>query len=209
VTRRVADDAAGRTQAIEALRAGSVVALPTDTVYGLAASMDVPGAIERLFEVKDRPGDRAIAVLLADVDQADAMATLSPAAKALGAAFWPGALTLVVAQRAGRPLPPSLTGGRATVGVRVPDHPAPRAIAAALGPLPITSANVSGEPELNEADAIEARLGDRIELILDGGPARGARPSTVVDVTGEQPVVLREGPITAADVEKALRDMGR
>jgi L-threonylcarbamoyladenylate synthase len=209
VTRRVADDAAGREEAVEALRAGRVVAIPTDTVYGLAAAMDAPGAIERLFEVKDRPGDRAIAVLLADLDQAEAIGELSPAARALGAAFWPGALTLVVAQRPERTLPPALTGGRTTVGVRVPDHPAPRAIAAALGPLPITSANVSGEPELSDADAIEARLGDRIDLILDGGPARGARPSTVVDVTGDRLRVLREGPISAADVEFALRDMGR
>lgn len=209
MTRRVADDAAGRAVAIAALRTGEVVAIPTDTVYGLAAAMDVPGAIERLFEVKARPEDRAIAVLLDDLDQAELIGDLSPAARILGAAFWPGALTLVIAQRPERPLPPSLTGGRATVGVRVPDHPAARAIAAALGPLPITSANVSGEPELTDADAIEARLGDRIELILDGGPARGARPSTVVDVTGDEPRVLREGPISAADVEFALRDMGR
>jgi len=209
VTRRVADDDDGRAAAIRALRAGQVIAIPTDTVYGLAAAMDMAGAIERLFEVKDRPGDRAIAVLLADLDQAEAIGELSPAARALGAAFWPGALTLVVAQRPERPLPPALTGGRTTVGVRVPDHPAPRAIAAALGPLPITSANVSGEPELTDADAIEARLGDRIDLILDGGPARGGRPSTVVDVTGDAPRLLREGPISAADVEFALRDMGR
>jgi L-threonylcarbamoyladenylate synthase len=209
MTRRVADDAAGRAQAIEALRAGQVVAIPTDTVYGLAAALGVPGAIERLFEVKDRPGDRAIAVLLSGLDQVEAIGQLSLAARALGAAFWPGALTLVVAQRPEQPLPAGLTGGRSTVGVRVPDHAAPRAIAAALGPLPITSANISGEAELKDADAIEARLGDRIELILDGGPAPGARPSTVVDVTGDQPRILREGPISAGDVEFALRDMGR
>ena len=209
MSRIVPDDDAGRAAAVEVLRAGGVVALPTDTVYGVAVALDVPGAIERLFEAKGRTTDRAIAVLLAGLEQAEAIATLTPAALALGTAFWPGGLTLVVRQRPDRPLPTSLTGGRDTIGVRVPDHAAPRALAAALGPLPTTSANVSGEPELPDAASIQARLGAGIDLILDGGPARGGRASTVVDVTVDPPRILRDGAIAAADVESALRDMGR
>jgi len=214
VSHRLPDDEAGRSVAIQVLEGGGIVAIPTDTVYGLAAAMDLPGSIERLFEVKGRSSDRAVAVLLADLGQAETLGVLGPAAHALGQAFWPGGLTLVVAQRADRPpLPATLTGGRPTIGLRVPDHPCPRALAAALGPLPTTSANPSGEPELPDADAIEARLGDRLDLILDGGPARGGRPSTVVDVSGDEPRVLREGAIAAstiaAEVERRRRDMGR
>lgn len=209
MTRVLPDDEAGRAVAVEILLAGGVVAIPTDTVYGLAAAMDVPGAIDRLFAAKERPAERAIAVLLADLEQVESLGRLSPGGRALGATLWPGGLTLVVRQRRDRPLPSSLTGGRDTIGVRVPDHPSPRAIARALGPLPTTSANISGEPELATAAAIEARLGDRIDLILDGGPAPGGRPSTVVDVTVDPPRILREGAIAAADIETRLRDMGR
>ena len=209
MTRVVPDDDAGRALAVDVLRAGGIVAIPTDTVYGLAAAMDVPGAIDRLFVAKDRPTERAIAVLLADLHQVADIGRLSPSGQALGAALWPGGLTLVIEQHRDRPLPSSLTGGRDTIGVRVPDHPSPRAIAAILGPLPTTSANVSGEPELLTAGAIEDRFGDRIELILDGGPALGGRPSTVVDVSVDPPRLLREGAISGADVESRLRDMGR
>ncbi len=209
MARRAPDDPAGREEAIRVLRAGGIAAIPTDTVYGLAVALDTPGGIERLFEAKGRPTDRAIAVLLADTDQAATIASLVPAARRLADAFWPGALTLVLAQRGDRSLPDALTGGRPTIGVRVPDHPAPRAIAAALGPLPTTSANLSGEPEARDADELEARLGERIDLILDGGPAPGGRPSTVVDLSGAEARVLREGAIAAEAIEACLRDMGR
>jgi L-threonylcarbamoyladenylate synthase len=214
VSRVVPDDASGRARAIEALRDGGIVAIPTDTVYGLAAAMDAPGGIERLFAVKDRPTDRAIAVLLADVDQAEELGALPPAGRWLAERFWPGGLTLVIRQHAGRPLRAELTGGRPTIGVRVPAHDAPRTIARALGPLPTTSANVSGEPELVNAAAIDARFGPRLDLILDGGPARGGRASTVVDVSGEAPRILREGAIDTELIEARLReldvrDMGR
>jgi L-threonylcarbamoyladenylate synthase len=205
----VPDDDAGRALAIDILRGGGVVAVPTDTVYGLAGAMDVPGSIERLFAVKDRPAERAIAVLLADAEQATVLGDLPDAGRVLGLAFWPGGLTLVIAQHPDHPLPPELTGGRTTIGVRVPDHPAPRALAAALGPLPTTSANLSGEAELPDAVAIAARLGARLDLILDGGPARGGPASTVVDVTVTPPRILRPGAIPAEAVESALRDMGR
>jgi L-threonylcarbamoyladenylate synthase len=207
--RVVRDDSAGRTEAILVLQAGGIAAIPTDTVYGLAAALDFAGAIERLFSVKERPADRAIAVLLADLEQAEDIGVLSPVARRLGRAFWPGGLTLVVERRSDRNLPPELTGGRSTIGLRVPDHPAPRALAAALGPLPTTSANVSGEPELGDAGQIEARLGRRLDLILDCGPALGGPASTVIDVTSDPPRILRAGAIPADEVELRLRDMGR
>jgi L-threonylcarbamoyladenylate synthase len=208
--RRVADGPAGRAEAIRVLRDGGIVALPTDTVYGLAAWLETPGGIERLFEAKGRSADRAIAVLLADAAQAETLAVLTPAARRLAEAFWPGGLTLVLAQPPDRPaLPAALTGGRPTIGLRVPDHPAPRALAAALGPLPTTSANVSGQPEARDANEIEARLGAALDLILDGGPAAGGAPSTVVDASGQEPRILRIGAIASEAIESCLRDMGR
>jgi L-threonylcarbamoyladenylate synthase len=209
VTPIVADGPAGRAEAVRRLRAGGIVAIPTDTVYGLAVALATPDGPARLFAAKGRPADRAIAVLLADMDQAAELGRLTPAGRALAGAFWPGALTLVLERNPARVLPDALTGGRPTIGLRVPDHPAPRAIAAELGPLPTTSANRSGEPEALDAAAIAAALGDRIDMILDGGPAPGARPSTVVDVSGPEPRILRVGAIEPAAIESVVRDMGR
>ena len=148
--RRLVDDPAGRAEAVRVLEAGGLVAVPTDTVYGIAVALSTPGGIERLFAAKSRPPDKAIALLLADVAQATDIGVLSASAQALARAFWPGGLTLVVRRRTDRALPAALTGGELapgaipTVGLRVPAHDAPRAIARARGPLPTTSANRSG-----------------------------------------------------------------
>ena len=212
--RRVPDDAVGRAEAITTLRGGGVVAIPTDTVYGIGVALDTTGGIERLFAAKNRPPDKAIALLLATAEQASEIGELGEAGQALAAAFWPGGLTLVVARRGDRPLPAALTGGELapgaipTVGLRVPDHDAPRALAAALGPLPTTSANRSGEPEARDADEIERLLGDAIDLVLDGGPARGGPASTVVDVTGAVPRILRSGAIATDAIERCLTSGG-
>lgn len=211
MTRRIADGPEGRAAARRALEDGGVIALPTDTVYGIAVALETPGGIERLFAAKDRPPDKAIALLLADPDQAAEIGEITPAAAALARAFWPGGLTLVVPRRRNRPLPAALTGGELapgaipTVGLRVPDHEAPRALARALGPLPTTSANRSGEPEARDADEIERLLGSALELILDGGPARGGPASTVVDVTGEAPRIVRSGAIPDEAIDVILR----
>jgi len=203
---RVVPDAdAGRAEAIRILRDGGIVALPTDTVYGLAVDLAAPRGIERLFAAKRRPNERAVMLLLADIDQARGLAEWPPAAAALSDAFWPGGLTIVVAQRPEAELPPELTGGRPTIGLRLPDHPSPRALAAALGPLPVTSANLSGLPEASDAAAIMHELGDAIDLILDGGPARGGLPSTVVDCSGRVARILRAGAIPAGTVAACLR----
>ena len=212
--RRVADGDAGRAEAIEVLRRGGIVAIPTDTVYGIAVALETPGGIERLFAAKSRPPDKAIALLLADVEQARAIGELTPAALALATGFWPGGLTLVVPRRTDRPLPAALTGGELapgaipTVGLRVPDHDAPRALARALGPLPTTSANRSGEPEASDANEIERLLGESIDLVLDGGPAAGGPASTVVDVTAEEPRILRAGVVEPDAISRCLASAG-
>jgi L-threonylcarbamoyladenylate synthase len=209
VTARVVpDDEVGRALAIGVLRAGGIVALPTDTVYGIAVALETPGGIERLFRVKRRPPDKGIALLLGSASQAERVGRMDPAASALADACWPGGLTLVLAQSPAVTLPPALTGGGRTVGVRVPDHAAPRALAEALGPLPTTSANVSGQPEARDAAEILTLLGDAIDLVLDGGPARGGPASTVVDCTRARPIVGREGAVTVDRIADVLDAAG-
>jgi L-threonylcarbamoyladenylate synthase len=206
--RVVRDEAAGRAQAVEVLLAGGIVALPTDTVYGIAAALGTPGGIEALFAAKRRPPDKGIMLLLDDAAQASRTGVMTPAATALGAACWPGGLTVVVPQRPDVAWPAVLTGGAPTIGLRVPDHDAPRTLARGVGPLPTTSANISGLPEAATARDILAQLGDRIDLVLDGGPAHGGPPSTVVDCTGDRPVVLRAGAIPIETVAAVLDEAG-
>ena len=206
--RIVPDDEAGRAAAVEVLRGGGIVALPTDTVYGIAVSLATPGGVERLFHVKQRPPDRAVMLLLDDAGQAARAGLITPAAAALAAACWPGGLTVVVPQRPDVRWPAVLTGGSATIGLRVPDHDAPRALARGVGPLPTTSANRSGVPEASDAAGIVAQLGEAIDLVLDGGPAHGGPASTIVDCAGERPRILRVGAVSADSVAEILAAAG-
>ncbi len=206
--RVVPDDDRGRAVAAETLRSGGVVALPTDTVYGIAVDLATAGGIERLFHVKRRPPDKGIMLLLDEVAQAAGIGVMTRAASALAAACWPGGLTVVVDQQPDVELPPVLTGGSTTIGLRVPDHPSPRALAAAVGPLPTTSANISGIPEARDAVEILEQLGDSIELVLDGGRAHGGPPSTVVDCTGDAARILRAGAIPVDRVRAILGSVG-
>jgi L-threonylcarbamoyladenylate synthase len=196
-------------RAARALRAGGVVAMPTDTVYGLAAAIDRPAAIARLYALKDRPAEKAIPVLLDDVSRLEQVAPgLPSAAKVLADRFWPGALTLVVPALETLPAPiaSSAEGGVRTVGVRVPDHALARAIiAAAGGAVAVTSANRSGaEPALNAPDAAALLTKDQ-DIVVDGGQATGGVASTVVLVSGTSTVILREGAISKAELEAARR----
>jgi len=204
----VADDAVGRAAAVEVLRTGGIVAIPTDTVYGVAVALETPGGVERLFHVKRRPPDKGIVLLLGDAAQAGSIGIIGPAAAALGDAFWPGGLTVVVPRRPDASISAALTGGAPTIGLRVPDHPAPRALAEGVGPLPTTSANVSGLPEARNAAEIMAQLGEAIDLVLDGGPAHGGPASTVVDCTGDRPEVRRVGAIGVDRVVAVLDAAG-
>jgi L-threonylcarbamoyladenylate synthase len=209
VTARLVEDGpAGRTEAVEVLRSGGIVGLPTDTVYGIAVDLASPGGIERLFAAKRRPPERGIVLLLSEAGQATTIGELGPAGQALATACWPGALTLIVRQARGAVLPAVLTGGAPTIGLRVPDHAAPRALASRLGPLPTTSANLSGRPDALAGEAVIAELGDAVDLVLDGGPAPGGRPSTVVDVTVMPPRILRAGAIPASRISEVLATIG-
>lgn len=190
------------------LRAGGIVALPTDTVYGIAVALATPGGIERLFHVKQRPAEKGIALLIADTAQASSLGEFPPAGAALARELWPGPLTLVLPVRSDGALRRFLARGSATIGVRLPDHPAPRALAAAVGPLPTTSANLSGQPDLVDAASVVGELGDCIDLVLDGGPTPGSRPSTVVDVTVDPPAILRVGAIDEVRIRMVLAAAG-
>ena len=206
--RVVPDDPTGRAEAVTVLRAGGIVALPTDTVYGIGVALDTPGGIERLFAAKRRPPDKGIMLLLHDAAQAGEIGVMTPAAAALAAACWPGGLTVVVPQRPEVDLPVALTGGAPTIGLRVPHHDAPRTLARGVGPLPVTSANVSGLPEAADAAGIVAQLGGAVDLILDGGPAHGGPASTVVDCTGDRPSVLRAGAVAVEHIVDILAGIG-
>jgi L-threonylcarbamoyladenylate synthase len=174
---------------LAALRRGSVVALPTDTVYGIAALAHDADAMARVFELKGRDEVKSIAVLVADLDQARALTT---ADLDRYAPHWPGPLTVVATRRAGVAL--HLGGDPTTVGVRCPDSPFVRRLAQELGPIAATSANLAGQPTLATAAEVAAAFPD-LPIVVDGGPLPGAA-STVVDATVDPPRVLRAGPIS-------------
>jgi L-threonylcarbamoyladenylate synthase len=192
-------------QAAAALGAGGVVALPTDTVYGLAVLPTVDGATARLFDLKGRAENVPVAVLCADADQALALAepaTVGGEVRRLAARLWPGPLTLVLRRRAGLGWP--LGEPAATVGVRCPDEPLVRALAAAVGPLATTSANRHGEPTPPGAPGVAEVFGEGLALVIDGGPREGVA-SSVVDATGPEWRLLRAGPLTLEDVTAAAQ----
>jgi L-threonylcarbamoyladenylate synthase len=185
-------------RALEILRAGGLVAFPTDTVYGLGCLAFNQIAIESIYIAKDRPLEKAIPILIADADNLDKIADSVPVlARRLASRFWPGPLTLILPKRADLPAAVSAT---ATVGVRVPDHEIVRALLRAAGPMAVSSANLSGRESPCVVREVIRQLSGRIPLILDGGETPGGVPSTVVDVTGAEPVILRAGKVTLAQL---------
>jgi len=185
--------------AVQILAEGGLVAFPTDTVYGVGAHAFQPDAVERIYTAKFRPRDKAIPILLAQADDLVLVAEgITETAWLLAERFWPGGLTLVLPKKAN--VPDVVSAGGPTVAVRVPDHPVPLALMAALGaPLAATSANLSGHPSPVTAQEVEAELGGRIELILDGGRCPGGIPSTVLDLTTDPPTILRAGAIAVEE----------
>ena len=184
------------------LRDAGLVAFPTDTVYGLAAAIDEPRAIRRLFETKGRPEEKAVPVLLADISALSQVASdVSPEMARLAEVFWPGPLTLVVPKLDW--LPAELSA-LATIGVRVPDHPLALALLRATGPLAVTSANRSAGPDCLTAQAVMEQLEGQIELVVDGGRVPGGTPSTVVSLEAGELIVLRQGPVSQAALQAAL-----
>jgi L-threonylcarbamoyladenylate synthase len=186
--------------AAEALALGELVVVPTDTVYGLAARPDVPGATDRLFQAKQRPRDLTLPVLVAGPGDARRVAWMDIAADKLAARFWPGALTMVL-PRTQASMAWDLGEDRDTVGVRVPAHEVVLELLARTGPLAVTSANRSGNPTPSDCLGVRVVLGDAVAVYLCTGVLDSDLPSTVVDLTGEEHSVLREGAISARDVD--------
>lgn len=180
-------------QATATLKNGGTVVFPTDTVYGLGADAFSEGAILKLFEIKARQPNQAIAVLIGDPTQLEQLTeNISPAAMQLVRRYWPGALTVVVPRRANVP---EILSPTPTLGVRMPDHPVALALLRTTGPLAVTSANLSGRENTTTAQEVLAQLDGRFDLLLDGGTTPGGVPSTVVDMTGQHPKILRQGPV--------------
>ena len=187
-----ADQAGAVEEAAAALERGEVVAFPTDTVYGVAAGH---GNIEALFKAKDRPKEKRIPVLLSDASHLETSAIVTPAARALAARYWPGPLTIILT-----------APRRGSIAFRVPANDvARRLIAASGGGLPVTSANLSGRPDATTAEEVLAQLDGRIALVIDGGKTPGGVPSTVVDCSGPDVKIVREGAVAASEILRVVR----
>ena len=188
--------------ALQILREGGLVAFPTDTVYGVGALVFDGKAVESIYVAKQRPIEKAIPVLMADAADMEKVGMDIPeVAHQLAARFFPGPLTCLIPKQ---PTLPESVSATETVGVRVPDHEVARALLRAAGPMAVTSANISGQPSPSTAEEVLAQLGGRIDLILDGGKTPGGVPSTLVDCNGKDLKILREGPISLAEIRQKL-----
>jgi len=184
---------------------GGVIAFPTDTVYGLGADAFDSTAVARIYEIKNRPKHRQFPLLIADIKQLTTLANPIPEiAWFLARRFWPGGLTLVLPKIDS--LPAYLAPGP-TIAVRVPDHPVCLAIIQHLGnPVIGTSANISGQPAALTADEVRQQLGEKIDFVINGGKCPGGKESTVVDVSHESPMILRQGIMPSDEIDKAYKE---
>ena len=184
--------------AAECLRKGGIAAIPTDTVYGFAALVHDEEAIDKLYKIKEREPKKSIAVLLGDAGQAHLVAHEFPAkAQRLAAAYWPGALTIIIRKNSG--LPANLTSND-LVGLRIPDHAFTRDLIRLTGPLAVTSANISGQPPAKSVSEFADVLNEHLDIIIDGGPCSGGVPSSVINCEADPAVVLREGAVPAKEL---------
>ena len=193
-----------KRQAIEVLGHGELVAFPTDTVYGLGADAFNDQAVRKLYLAKGRSQEKAIPVLVANLEQfVDIVDRTTLTVMRLVEKFWPGPLTIILRQASNLAGAISAYG---TVGVRIPDHPIAQELIRTAGPLAVTSANRSGDPEACTAEEIETSIGAQVHLIVNGGRTPGGQPSTVVDCTQDPPRILRVGPITEDEIRSVLLD---
>lgn len=205
---RPADDA-GIAEAAACLAAGGLVAFPTETVYGLGADACSGDAVARIFDAKDRPQFNPLIVHLASTEASARQGALGEKAIALAAAFWPGPLTIVVAQRPDTTITPLVSAGGDTLALRVPGHPVAQALLQQAGcPVAAPSANRSGRISPTTAAHVAESLGDRVDIILDGGACPGGLESTIIDVSGDTPVLLRSGLIGREDLAAVVGDVG-
>lgn len=192
------EDPLALPSALEVLKSGGLVAFPTDTVYGVGALAFDRMAVESIYTAKDRPVEKAIPILIGDVDDLAKVAISIPEiALKLAAHFWPGPLTLVIPKN---PELSDIVSAGPTVGVRMPDHLFARSLLRTAGPMAVTSANLSGQPSPTTAGDVFSQLGKRITLIIDGGITPGGVPSTVVDCTSGEPQIIRSGPIPKREI---------
>lgn len=196
-------------KAVEILKVGGVVAFPTDTVYGLGGDVFNIEVAERIYKLKRRPRHLPLPVLLADSTQTAFVAeSVSGIACFLMERFWPGGLTLVLPKNSS--IPDIITAGSSKIAVRVPDHIVPVSIIRGLGgPIIGTSANVSDRPSPVTAEEVEQQLGSQVDLIIDKGKRPGGLESTVVDVAGDTPIILRHGVISEEDINRACQEYAR
>jgi L-threonylcarbamoyladenylate synthase len=197
-------DPAAIREAAAVIRSGGVAAVPTDTLYGLAADAFSAEAVARVFAIKGREDTRALPLVAGSAGQVEHFfGTLPPMAARLADAFWPGPLTLLV--HAPDRLPSAVTAGGETVGIRVPAHRVTIALCLASGvPLTATSANPSGQPATNLPDVVAQTLGEALDVLVDAGPTPGGPPSTIVDTTGARPVLVRAGAIGFDEVQACV-----
>jgi len=187
--------------AIEVLRQGGIVAMPTDTVYGLVAVASDSAAVDRVYQAKVRDPEQPLPLFVGSLEQAELIVEMNATARLLASLYWPGALTIVLPKRS--TFRTRAAAGADTIGVRAPADQLLREIALELGPLTGTSANIAGREETHDASGAQAQLGDVVDFIVDAAPVATGKPSTIVDVTDPAHVrVLREGEIT----RDALRD---
>jgi len=193
----------GLREAVDALRRAELVVLPTDTVYGVGADAFTPRAVDALLAAKGRGRDMPVPVLVGSLRTLEGVVdSLPPAGRALAEAFWPGALTLVARHTVG--LAWDLGDTRGTVAVRMPLHPVALELLAETGPLAVSSANFSGSPPARDVEEAQAQLGDAVEIYLDAGPCGDGPASTIVDLTGEVPRVLRAGAVPLDSLRAVL-----
>lgn len=192
-------------KAVSILRRGGLVAIPTETVYGLGANANDPEALRKIFAAKQRPIDHPLIVHLADASQLSEWASdISDSALLLAQHFWPGPLTLILKKAPG--VSDLVTGNQETIGLRVPSHPVAHELLKAFGSgIAAPSANRFGRISPTTAEAVREELGDSVDLILDGGACEIGVESTIVDVTGEEPIILRPGMITATQIADVLK----
>lgn len=207
---RPVDDPESRAEAVRLLRAGALVAFPTETVYGLGADATDEEAVARIFAAKERPRFNPLISHLPTAEAAFALGRATPAAERLAAAHWPGPLTMVLKRAPGCPIAWLASAGLETVALRVPGSAAARALLAEVGrPVAAPSANRSGRVSPTTAAHVAEELGDRVALILDGGPCMVGLESTVVDLSGARPRLLRPGAVTAEQLQALLGPVER
>jgi len=197
-----ADNPSAIPHAIDVLNNSGLIAFPTDTVYGLAAPVFNEESIDRLYLVKGRTNTKAIAVLLSNIGQLkQVVAKTNDQADLMAEKFWPGPLTIILPRH---PNLPEILAPEPTIGVRIPDHPFAINLLSQTGPLAVTSANISGGENACRAEDVMSQLEGRVHLIIDGGPTPGGVPSSVIDCTTPELIVLRAGPLSIQEIEAIL-----